>query len=132
MDDFKALCATARQHGMDVCLDIALNASADHPWLTEHPEWFLQRPDGTIKYAENPPKKYQDIYNFNWDTPAWRELWEEWLRVMLDLGRGGREVLPHRQPAHEAVPVLGVADQPRSTRSTATWSSWPRRSRAAP
>ncbi len=52
---------------MDVALDIALNASADHPWLTEHPEWFQQRPDGSLKYAENPPKRYQDIYNFNWD-----------------------------------------------------------------
>ena len=50
------------------------------PVADRAPEWFLQRPDGTIKYAENPPKKYQDIYNFNWDTPAWRELWEEWLR----------------------------------------------------
>ena len=53
---------------MDVCLDFALNASADHPWLTEHPEWFHRRPDGTLKYAENPPKRYQDIYNFNWDS----------------------------------------------------------------
>jgi starch synthase (maltosyl-transferring) len=102
MDDFKALCATAHQHGMDVCLDIALNASADHPWLTEHPEWFLQRPDGTIKYAENPPKKYQDIYNFNWDTPAWRELWEEWLRVMLVWVEAGAKFFridnPHTKP----------------------------------
>ena len=66
--DVRDLCATAHHHGMDVALDIALNASADHPWLTEHPEWFQQRPDGTLKYAENPPKRYQDIYNFNWDT----------------------------------------------------------------
>ena len=61
---------------MDVALDFALNASADHPWLTEHPEWFQQRPDGTLKYAENPPKRYQDIYNFNWDSEAWRGLWQ--------------------------------------------------------
>ena len=111
LDDVRALCATAHQHGMDVALDIALNASADHPWLTEHPEWFHRRPDGTIKYAENPPKKYQDIYNFNWDTPAWRELWEEWLRVMLVWVAGRREGVPDRQPAHQAVPVLGVADR---------------------
>ena len=72
MDDF-ARCAPPRaQHGMDVALDIAHQASADHPWLTEHPEWFHRRPDGTLKYAENPPKKYQDIYNVNWDTPEWR------------------------------------------------------------
>jgi starch synthase (maltosyl-transferring) len=102
MDDLKALCATAHRHGMDVCLDIALNASADHPWLTEHPEWFLQRPDGTIKYAENPPKKYQDIYNFNWDTKAWRELWEAWLEVLLVWVRAGVKVFridnPHTKP----------------------------------
>jgi starch synthase (maltosyl-transferring) len=83
MDDMRSLCAAAREHGMDVALDLALNASADHPWLTEHPEWFQRRPDGTLKYAENPPKRYQDIYNFNWDTDAWRELWEAWLDVIL-------------------------------------------------
>jgi starch synthase (maltosyl-transferring) len=102
MDDLRSLCATARDHGMDVALDVALNASADHPWLTEHPEWFLQRPDGTIKYAENPPKKYQDIYNFNWDTPAWRELWEAWLDVMLTWVEAGVKVYrvdnPHTKP----------------------------------
>jgi starch synthase (maltosyl-transferring) len=101
-DDLRSLCATAHRHGMDVALDIALNASADHPWLTEHPEWFLQRPDGTIKYAENPPKKYQDIYNFNWDTPAWREMWEEWLRIMLHWVDVGVKVFridnPHTKP----------------------------------
>ena len=58
-----------REHGIDVALDFAIKRSADHPWLTEHPEWFNRRPDGTLKYAENPPKKYQDIYNFNWDSP---------------------------------------------------------------
>ncbi|HEY6692335.1 MAG TPA: alpha-1,4-glucan--maltose-1-phosphate maltosyltransferase [Solirubrobacteraceae bacterium] len=102
VDDLRALCGTAHRHGMDVALDIALNASADHPWLTEHPEWFLQRPDGTMKYAENPPKKYQDIYNFNWDTPAWRELWEEWLRIMLFWVEVGVKVFrvdnPHTKP----------------------------------
>jgi starch synthase (maltosyl-transferring) len=102
IDDLRALCATAREHGMDVCLDIALNASADHPWLTEHPEWFQQRPDGTIKYAENPPKKYQDIYNFNWDTPAWKELWEEWRRILLFWVEAGAKVFrvdnPHTKP----------------------------------
>ena len=102
MDDLKQLCAKARDHGMDVCLDIALNASADHPWLEQHPEWFHRRPDGTIKYAENPPKKYQDIYNFNWDTPAWRELWEEWRRIILVWVEAGVKVYrvdnPHTKP----------------------------------
>ena len=111
MDDVRSLTATAREHGMDVALDLALNSSPDHPWLKEHPEWFQQRPDGTLKYAENPPKRYQDIYNFNWDTPAWRELWQAWLDVVLHWVDAGDQVLPRRQPAHEAVPVLGVADQ---------------------
>jgi starch synthase (maltosyl-transferring) len=87
---------------MDVALDIALNASADHPWLTEHPEWFQQRPDGTLKYAENPPKRYQDIYNFNWDTPAWQSLWEAWLDVFLHWVDAGikfyRVDNPHTKP----------------------------------
>jgi starch synthase (maltosyl-transferring) len=81
--DVRDLCATAHKHGMDVALDIALNASADHPWLTEHPEWFQQRPDGTLKYAENPPKRYQDIYNFNWDSEDWKGLWNAWRDVFL-------------------------------------------------
>ena len=68
VEDVRSLCATAREHGMDVCMDFAINASADHPWLTDHPEWFHRRPDGTLKYAENPPKKYQDIYNVNWES----------------------------------------------------------------
>ena len=81
--DVRALCATAAEHGMDVCMDFAINASADHPWLKEHPDWFHRRPDGTLKYAENPPKKYQDIYNVNWDCEDWRGLWEEWRRILL-------------------------------------------------
>ncbi|MBV8430529.1 MAG: DUF3416 domain-containing protein, partial [Solirubrobacterales bacterium] len=73
--DLRALTAAAREHGLDIALDFAIQASADHPWLTEHPEWFHRRPDGTLKYAENPPKRYQDIYNFNWESPDWRALW---------------------------------------------------------
>ena len=88
---------------MDVALDIALNASADHPWLTEHPEWFQQRPDGTLKYAENPPKRYQDIYNFNWDTRRLAVALAGVARRLPALGRLRDQVLPGRQPAHEAV-----------------------------
>ncbi|WP_299648283.1 alpha-1,4-glucan--maltose-1-phosphate maltosyltransferase [uncultured Jannaschia sp.] len=66
LDDFDHLVATAREHGLDIALDIALNSSPDHPWLKEHPDWFEWRPDGTIKYAENPPKKYEDIVNFRY------------------------------------------------------------------
>jgi starch synthase (maltosyl-transferring) len=75
MEDFDALVAVAAEHDMDVALDFAIQCSADHPWLTEHPEWFNRRPDGTLKYAENPPKKYQDIYNVNWDCDDWQGLW---------------------------------------------------------
>jgi starch synthase (maltosyl-transferring) len=100
--DVVDLCATAHRHGMDVCFDLALNASADHPWLTEHPEWFQQRPDGTLKYAENPPKRYQDIYNFNWDTEAWESLWQAWLDIVLHWVRAGvkfyRVDNPHTKP----------------------------------
>ena len=79
----------AREHGIDIALDLAINASADHPWLTEHPEWFNRRPDGTLKYAENPPKKYQDIYNFNFDSEDWRGLWRP-ARGRPPLGRPRR------------------------------------------
>ncbi len=99
----------------------AQRASADHPWLTEHPEWFQQRPDGTLKYAENPPKRYQDIYNFNWDTEAWRVLWNAWRDVLPALGAtAGIKCYRVDNPAHEAVRVLGVDRSRRSTRSTAT------------
>ncbi|WP_421740445.1 alpha-1,4-glucan--maltose-1-phosphate maltosyltransferase [Cellulomonas sp.] len=67
-DDFDAFVAAARGHGMEVALDIALQCSPDHPWVTSHPEWFTTRADGTIAYAENPPKKYQDIYPLNFDN----------------------------------------------------------------
>jgi glycosyltransferase involved in cell wall biosynthesis len=67
----------AEERGIEIALDIAFQASPDHPWVREHPEWFRQRADGTIQYAENPPKKYQDIYPINFESPQWRELWEE-------------------------------------------------------
>ena len=68
MDDFADFVARTRELGMEVALDFALQASPDHPWVTEHPEWFTTRADGTIAYAENPPKKYQDIYPINFDN----------------------------------------------------------------
>lgn len=77
LDDFQRLLGAARQHGLEVALDVAYQCSPDHPYVKEHPEWFRHRPDGTIQYAENPPKKYQDIYPFDFETPAWRELWAE-------------------------------------------------------
>ena len=97
--------------GVEICLDFAIQCSPDHPWLKEHPEWFNRRPDGTLKYAENPPKKYQDIYNVNFDSEDWQGLWEALRDVVRVLGRPRRAGLPRRQPAHEAGAVLGVADR---------------------
>ncbi|MDQ6773605.1 MAG: alpha-1,4-glucan--maltose-1-phosphate maltosyltransferase [Candidatus Dormibacteraeota bacterium] len=77
LDDFRELVLRARELGLDVALDIAFQASPDHPYVTEHPRWFRRRPDGTIQYAENPPKKYQDIYPFDFETAEWRALWDE-------------------------------------------------------
>ena len=76
LDDFKALVSAAAERQMAVALDLAFQCSPDHPWVTEHPDWFRHRPDGSIQYAENPPKRYQDIYPLDFDTPAWRELWD--------------------------------------------------------
>jgi len=75
MEDFDRFVRTANRLGLQMALDIAFQASPDHPWVREHPEWFKHRPDGTIKYAENPPKKYQDIYPFDFDTQNWEALW---------------------------------------------------------
>jgi starch synthase (maltosyl-transferring) len=77
LDDFRHLLGAAAQHGLELALDIAFQCAPDHPYVTEHPEWFRKRPDGTIQYAENPPKKYQDIYPFDFETEQWRELWAE-------------------------------------------------------
>jgi starch synthase (maltosyl-transferring) len=100
--DLKALTMAAGELDMDIALDFAIQASADHPWLTEHPEWFHRRPDGTLKYAENPPKRYQDIYNFNWDSEDWRGLWEALLEVVLGWVQCGVKVFrvdnPHTKP----------------------------------
>jgi len=77
LEDFRRLVSEAKKRNLDVALDIAFQCSPDHPYVREHPEWFRTRPDGTVQYAENPPKKYQDIYPFDFETAAWRSLWEE-------------------------------------------------------
>jgi starch synthase (maltosyl-transferring) len=76
IDDFARFVTTARRLGLEVALDIALQASPDHPWVREHPEWFRHRPDGSIKHAENPPKKYQDIFPLDFESAGWLALWE--------------------------------------------------------
>jgi starch synthase (maltosyl-transferring) len=83
LEDFDRLSKAVHQHGMEIALDFAINATPDHPYVTQHPEWFKQRPDGTIKYAENPPKKYEDIYGFDFYSEAWPEIWQEMKRVFL-------------------------------------------------
>ncbi|MGZ8197776.1 MAG: maltotransferase domain-containing protein, partial [Burkholderiales bacterium] len=77
LEDFRHLVATAREMGIEVALDIAFQCAPDHPYVKTHPEWFTWRPDGTVQYAENPPKKYQDIYPFNFESEDWTALWEE-------------------------------------------------------
>ncbi len=81
--DFHSLIAKAREHGLEIALDLAFQCSPDHPYVTEHPSFFRSRPDGTIQYAENPPKKYQDIYPLNFESDDWRALWAELKSVIL-------------------------------------------------
>jgi len=77
LEDFRRFVAKAAEHNLEVALDIAFQCSPDHPYVRQHPEWFRTRPDGTIQYAENPPKKYQDIYPLDFETSSWSALWEE-------------------------------------------------------
>jgi len=102
LTSFKALIKAADQHGMEIALDLAFQCSPDHPYVTEHPEWFRTRPDGTIQYAENPPKKYEDIYPFDFETEAWQSLWEELKRVVLFWVEQGVHIFrvdnPHTKP----------------------------------
>ena len=101
IDDFKAVVARAHELGMEVALDWALSAAPDHPWVAEHPEWFTAKPDGTIAYAENPPKKYQDIYNFNFDNDpqgifaAFRAALQVWIDCGVKIFRVDN---PHTKP----------------------------------
>jgi starch synthase (maltosyl-transferring) len=102
VDDFKHLIAIAANYGMEVAMDLAIQCSPDHPWATEHPEWFKKRPDGTIQYAENPPKKYQDIYPVYFETEDWENLWNELKRTLLVWASWGVRIVrvdnPHTKP----------------------------------
>ncbi len=102
LDDFRHLIRRAAEYGLEIAMDLAFQASPDHPYVKEHPEWFRQRPDGTIQYAENPPKKYQDIYPFDFESEHWRELWQELKSVVqfwIDQGvRIFRVDNPHTKP----------------------------------
>jgi starch synthase (maltosyl-transferring) len=100
--DFRHLVETAAQYNLELALDIAFQCAPDHPYVTEHPEWFRQRPDGTIQYAENPPKKYQDIYPFDFETDGWRELWVELKSIVQFWADQGVRIFridnPHTKP----------------------------------
>jgi starch synthase (maltosyl-transferring) len=100
--EFRRLVTEAKEHGIEIALDFAVQMSPDHPWLKQHPEWFNRRPDGTLKYAENPPKRYQDIYNVNFDSEDWRGLWQALLDVVRHWVELGVTVFrvdnPHTKP----------------------------------
>jgi starch synthase (maltosyl-transferring) len=102
LEDFRVFRERAEEMGMEVALDFAVQASPDHPWAREHPAWFTVRPDGTIQYAENPPKKYQDIYPINFESSDWQGLWDELLRVVRFWVEQGVKVFrvdnPHTKP----------------------------------
>ncbi|AWV88493.1 alpha-1,4-glucan--maltose-1-phosphate maltosyltransferase [Bradymonas sediminis] len=102
LEDFKGLVGYARDLDLDIALDIAFQVSPDHPYVAQHPQWFRERPDGTIQYAENPPKKYEDIYPFDFETQDWRALWAELASIFAfwcDCGvRVFRVDNPHTKP----------------------------------
>ena len=102
LEDFAWLESEIRSRGMEIALDFAINCSPDHPYVREHPEWFYKRPDGSIKYAENPPKKYEDIYPLNFRCPNWPELWQEMKSIILFWAERGVRIFrvdnPHTKP----------------------------------
>jgi starch synthase (maltosyl-transferring) len=102
LQDFDWLQKEVRKRGMEIALDFAINCSPDHPYVKDHPDWFYKRPDGTIKYAENPPKKYEDIYPLNFRCENWRELWAEMKSVVLFWAERGVRIFrvdnPHTKP----------------------------------
>ena len=114
--DFDWLQKQVRRRGMEIALDFALNCSPDHPYVKEHPEWFYKRPDGTIKYAENPPKKYEDIYPLNFRCANWRALWAEIKSIVLFWAKRGVRIFrvdnPHTKPvAFWEYLIEGVRDK---------------------
>src|SRR5688572_9945339 len=102
LDDFDRFQRAAAARGLELALDFAIQCSPDHPWVHEHPDWFYRRPDGTIRFAENPPKKYEDIYPLNFDTADWMNLWEALREVVrFWVARGVRIFRvdnPHTKP----------------------------------
>jgi len=102
--DFDSLVASAAAHNLEIALDIAFQVSPDHPWVKQHPAWFITRADGSIQYAENPPKKYQDIYPLNFESPDWRSLWDELKSVFEFWIKRGVKVFRVDNPHTKALP----------------------------
>ncbi len=102
VEDFQSFVAKAREYDIEIALDIAFQCSPDHPYVKEHPEWFHWRPDNTVQYAENPPKKYEDIYPLEFETENWQELWEELKSIVLFWIEQGIRIFrvdnPHNKP----------------------------------
>ncbi|MEP6734695.1 MAG: alpha-1,4-glucan--maltose-1-phosphate maltosyltransferase [Chryseolinea sp.] len=102
LDDYKILITESKKHGLDIALDLAFQCAPDHPYVKEHPDWFKQRPDGSIQYAENPPKKYQDIYPFDFESQDWEALWMELKSVIIYWIEQGVKIFrvdnPHTKP----------------------------------
>lgn len=102
LEDFRWLVGQIQSRGMEIALDFAINCSPDHPYVRDHPDWFFKRPDGSIKYAENPPKKYEDVYPLNFHNPDWKALWQELRNVLLFWCEQGVRIFrvdnPHTKP----------------------------------
>ena len=102
MKDFEWLVKQLKKRGLELALDFAINCSPDHPYVTEHPDWFHHRPDGSVKFAENPPKKYEDIYPFNYHCEDWKALWSEMRDIILFWAKKGVRIFrvdnPHTKP----------------------------------
>ena len=102
LEDYKKLIREAKKQNVDIAMDLAFQCAPDHPYVKEHPEWFRQRPDGSIQYAENPPKKYQDIYPFNFECDDWESLWNELKSVIIYWIEQGVRIFrvdnPHTKP----------------------------------
>ncbi len=102
--DFDRLVNSAKSIGIEIALDVAFQCSPDHGWVTEHPDWFVIRPDGSVQYAENPPKKYQDIYPLNFESRDWRGLWDELYSVFEFWMERGVRVFRVDNPHTKALP----------------------------
>lgn len=104
LEDFERLVNKAKDFGIEIAMDLAFQCSPDHPYVREHPEWFRWRPDNTVQYAENPPKKYEDIFPLNFETEHWQGLWEELKSIVLFWIEKGVRIFrvdnPHTKPFH--------------------------------